>query len=67
MVKIKGYYNGFKLENGKMYCLSEISINNYKMLEIINENDRYNAENFIETGKTFTRIKEYKEYLKGQE
>ena len=64
MQKIKGYYNGYQLKNGKCYCLTEISSNNYKMYEIVDINDRYNAENFRETGKTFTRVKDYKEYLK---
>lgn len=64
MKKIKGYYNGYQLENGKCYCLTEVSANNYEMFEIVDVNNRYNAENFVETGKTFTRVKEYKEYLK---
>lgn len=67
MQKIKGCYNGYQLKNGKCYCLAEMSINNYKMYEVVDINDMDNAENFIETGKTFARIKEYKEYLKGQE
>lgn len=67
MQKIKGCYNGYQLENGKCYCLAEMSINNYKMYEVVDVNNMDNAENFIETEKTFTRIKEYKEYLKGQE
>ena len=66
MKKIKRYYNGYQLENGKCYCLSEIDINNYKMLEIIDLNNIYDADNYIDTGKVFTRIKEYKDYLKSQ-
>ena len=65
MEKIKGLYNGYKLNSGKIYRLIERSINNYEMAEVTNL-DLENLCNYkeIPTGKFFTRVKDYKEYLK---
>lgn len=65
MERIKGIYNGYKLENGKVYRLVEHGNNNYEMAEVTS----YNEEKpFIHetrlTGVFFTRVKDFKEYLK---
>ena len=62
--KVKGIYNGYRLENGKVYQLVEHSNNNYEMVEVIDVNNLYDVNNYIHTGIFFNRVKAYKEYLK---
>lgn len=64
MKKVKGVYNGYQLENGKIYGLVELAVNKYELIEVISLDNLHDHNNYINTGRIFNRVKEYKEYLK---
>ena len=68
MKKINKVYNGYELENGKMYRLIDVGVNKYEMAEIVNLGlDDYRNYKEIPTGIIFSRVKDYKAYIKSLE
>lgn len=68
MKKINKVYNGYELENGKMYRLIDVGVNKYEMAEVVNLGlDDYRNYKEIPTGIIFNRVKDYKAYIKSLE
>lgn len=61
MEKIKGIYNGYELNDGRKFRLVEIGSNNYKV-GAMDKNG-----NWCMTDIRFTRVRDYKDYLKSLE
>lgn len=58
MKKIKGIYNGYELNDGRKFRLAEVGNNNYKV-GTMDENG-----NWCMADIRFTRVRNYKNYLK---